>query len=137
MGIEINNQTRRKISKHGLVAVFKSVIKFLSKSKKLKSEFVLSLALVSSKEIAKINLCYRKKNEPTDVLSFAYHSNKENFYGEIILCPEIIKKNSKLDGVSFDFELRKNLIHGMLHIFGFKHGKIMFQIQEAIINKLA
>lgn len=70
-----------------------------------KNDKDLSIAIVSSKEIQRLNKKYRKKDKPTDVLSFDYGSS-----GEVVLCPQQI--NGKIAQV---------LIHGILHILGYNH----------------
>ena len=71
----------------------------------------LSVAIVDSEEIKKLNYQYRKKNKATDVLSFGEDIN------EIVICPEEVKKN----GSDFNKELKEVAIHGVLHLLGYDH----------------
>jgi probable rRNA maturation factor len=87
----------------------------------LGKKYTLSVAYVGEKKSKEINFKYRNKNKSTNVLSFSYSKNE----GEIILCPQIIKRQAK----NFD-KTPKNflgflVIHGMLHLKGMEHGSIM------------
>lgn len=99
-------------------------------------EVQLSVAVVGPDEIKKLNRQYRKKDEPTDVLSFAYENTEKELQGEIIVCPEVIKRNAKEDGIKFEHELKKNLIHGFLHILGYEHGDEMFGLQDDVCQSI-
>ncbi|MFA4998982.1 MAG: rRNA maturation RNase YbeY [Candidatus Paceibacterota bacterium] len=81
-----------------------------------KSKLTLSVALVSSRRIKELNRKYRRKNRPTDVLSFQY--GKE---GEIVICLPEVRKNVKKFGPTFKKELKRVLIHGVLHLLGYDH----------------
>lgn len=111
--IEINNLTSFRVNKK----LFKSLAQKILRDKK-KQNFELSIALVSQERIKKLNKKYRKKNRPTDILSFSYKNS-----GEIIICPKEIKKNAKNFGSTFEKELTHVLIHGLLHLFGYDHEK--------------
>jgi len=112
-----------------------------------KKSFSISVALVSETEISSINTRYRENENPTDVLSFSEDVNilnlcdndeeRDIFLGEIILCPDYIKKSSRQQGVTFEFELAYIFAHGILHLLGFNHGKEMFLIQQKVAEKCA
>ncbi|MDQ3075559.1 MAG: rRNA maturation RNase YbeY [bacterium] len=91
----------------------------------LSKNYVLSVAFVSEKVSKEINFKYRNKNKPTNILSFSL-SKKE---GEIILCPSVIKKESKNKNKNFGKNFKNLLgflvIHGMLHLKGMEHSAIM------------
>ena len=111
--IEVNNLTRIKVD---LDSLRKIAEKVLRGEKQDCTE--LAVSLVSSAEIKKLNKKYRKKDKPTDVLSFTYMNS-----GEIVLCPRTIKQNAKRFDGSFKKELNRVLIHGILHILGYDHEK--------------
>lgn len=97
----------------------------------------LSIILISSLEMAEYNRYYRKKNYATDVLSFK--SEIRNDLGDIIICPEVIKKNATERDVKFIDELFEVIIHGFLHLLNYTHDneekkKEMFNKQNTIIN---
>lgn len=100
------------------------------------TDVLLSVAVVEAEEIKSLNKQYRQKNEPTDVLSFAYENTEKELQGEIVICPEVIRRNAKEDGIRFDDELEKNLVHGLLHIIGYEHGDEMFGLQDEICQSI-
>ena len=71
-----------------------------------------------------LNFKFRKKNKPTDVLSFPFrHADKKNLYiGDIAISFEIVNKRSKIS--NFFLELDKMWIHGYFHLIGYDHKKI-------------
>ena len=91
---------------------------------------------------------YRKKDKPTDVLSFCEYATKEElcneaamidqvFIGELIVCPTYIEANAKEDGESLEYALTYIVSHGVLHLLGFDHGKKMFDLQQKVADQLA
>lgn len=109
--------------------------------KKVKGE--LEINVVSSPEIKKLNKSCRGINQPTDVLSFAWQEDKkiktENL-GQIYLCYERIMAQAKEHGVPVREEFVRILVHGVLHLVGYDHGKQkeadeMFKLQEKIVAK--
>lgn len=87
------------------------------------SQADISLALVNPAVMTKLNLAYRGKNKVTDVLSFALSSpaDKNNFVGEIIICPQQAKKQAPLFHQTYKSEIARLIIHGTLHLFGYNH----------------
>ena len=101
------------------------------KNKILGKNYDLSISFVGSTDSQRINFLYRKKNYPTNVLSFSLSKNS----GELVLCPKKVRldaKNFEMDYENFTSFL---LIHGMLHLKGFDHGSTM-EKQEAKYKKL-
>ena len=87
----------------------------------LGESYSLSIVFINEKQIQKFNKNYRKKNIPTNILSFPL-SKKE---GEIFICPKVVKTQLK----DFDRNLKEMIgflvIHGMLHLKGMKHSAKM------------
>jgi probable rRNA maturation factor len=114
--IEINRLTPVKIDEKELKKIAEKVLK----EEKKKGD--LSVALVCGKRMKSINKKYRGKDKKTDVLSFDY--GKDNIgLGEVIICPEVVKKNAKNYNLDYNKELSRVLIHGILHILGYDHEK--------------
>ena len=90
----------------------------ISTFKKKKHEF--SILLTNNKKMKSLNLKFRKKNKPTDVLSF--QSNDQNYIGDIAISYEIVNKRSKL--TNFFFEFDRMWIHGYFHLNGYDHKKL-------------
>ncbi|MDF1497470.1 MAG: rRNA maturation RNase YbeY [Patescibacteria group bacterium] len=118
------------------------VVKTLRLSKS--SALSIGIAFVGPVKMSSYNKLYRKKNKPTDVLSFAYHKSKkpnQNIEGDIIICPSFVKSDIKGSVVKPDEQLKRLLIHGILHLSGLDHAKDdeaeqMFAKQEKILLNL-
>ena len=96
-------------------------LKKLSKKpyfKKKKQEF--SILLTNNKKMRNLNFKFRKKNKPTDVLSF--QSNDNIYIGDIAISYEIVNKRSKLSNFFIEFD--KMWIHGYFHLIGYDHKKL-------------
>ena len=85
--------------------------------KRKKQEF--SILLTNNKKMKNLNLKFRKKNKPTDVLSF---QTKNKFYiGDIAISYEIVNKRSKQSNFLVEFD--KMWVHGYFHLNGYDHKK--------------
>jgi len=82
-----------------------------------------TILLTNNKKMKKLNKKFRKKNKPTDVLSFpSSHNYKKMIYiGDIAISFEIINKRASL--TNFNLEFDKMWIHGYLHLNGYDHKK--------------
>jgi probable rRNA maturation factor len=97
----------------------------------LGKKYSLSIALISAKKSREINKKYRKKDKPTNILSFAFHKNE----GEILLCPSIIKKEVKKFGRNYEELAGFLVIHGMLHLKGYEHSSKMERAEQQYDKK--
>ena len=93
--------------------------------KKLKT---LNIVFVTPKRSRELNKEFRKKNKPTDVLSFNSFSVPDKGSsvskmqeGELVLCIEVLRKQASEAGHSFKAELGLMILHGYLHLLGFDH----------------
>ena len=89
------------------------------KKKLNKVVYSLEISFVGSKTIHKINKLHLGHNYVTDVISFDYSNESNSFDGEIFICVEKAAENSKRFKVSLDDELKRLVIHGLLHFSGF------------------
>jgi probable rRNA maturation factor len=88
--------------------------------------YELSVAIVAPAEIQKINLMYRNKDEPTDILSFPLSETQ----GEIYLCPEEIEREAVKFDRSYENFFAFVFIHGCVHLKGYDHGGTMERIEQ-------
>jgi probable rRNA maturation factor len=114
--IEINNLTNFTVDKTFFTGVAKKVLKGENKGTEN-----ISIAFVSPEEIHKLNKKYRKKDKPTDVLSFERVSDFKEEAAEIIVCPAMVREKSQDSKLPLKKELAKILIHGILHTLGYDH----------------
>ncbi len=105
-----------------------------------KENGIIDLIFVDMDEIVRLN-SYRKKSGPTDVLSFNY--DQQVLKGEVYVCPDYVMENAKIFNVTFNQELLRVCIHGILHVCGYDHEKdkasekIMFEKQENYLSGCA
>jgi probable rRNA maturation factor len=72
----------------------------------------------------KISKKYRQRDYPTDVLSFVYDETAEDgrqFPGEILIAPHVAVRNAARYRNHPENEIRKLLVHGILHLFRYDH----------------
>ena len=79
-----------------------------------------TLFLSNNKKMKSLNLKFRKKNKPTDVLSFQSH--EKIYIGDIAISYEIVNKRSKQSNFFIEFD--KMWIHGYFHLNGYDHKKL-------------
>ena len=131
--IEINNLTGVKINE---ILVKKAAQIVLEDENK--KNINLSIAFIGPSRIRNLNKKYRGKNRATDVLAFS----ENNKGGEVVICLQEVKKNSKRYALSFEKELTNCLIHGILHLLGYNHekggekAKVMMEKQEDYLSQI-
>lgn len=87
----------------------------------------ISVALIDNEEIQRINRDFRGKDQPTDVISFAYHETEDymigpyDTLGDIVISLERVEAQSKDYNHSFRREFFYVLTHGLLHLLGYDH----------------
>jgi probable rRNA maturation factor len=84
----------------------------------------LSFVFLNLKQMQQYNKNYRKKDYPTDVLSFPINEvNEENMHylGDILICVDKASENAEAQGHSVDKELQILMLHGILHLMGYDH----------------
>jgi probable rRNA maturation factor len=80
-----------------------------------------TVVLCSDYMIRKLNRQYRNKDEATDVLAFPF--GDLDLLGEVYISLQRAKVQARRYGVTYDEELRRLLIHGLLHLMGYDHIK--------------
>ena len=66
-----------------------------------------------------MNIKHLNQDYFTDVITFDY-SKDMSLIGDVFISTERVKENAKLFNVSFNEELFRVIIHGVLHLCGFK-----------------
>ena len=98
---------------------------FPKKYRFLNKKVSFTLLLSNNKNIQKLNKLFRKKNKPTDILSFPltkkFRVSKQTYLGDIIISYNFINKPKSLNTKLFKEKLIKIFIHGFLHLLGFDH----------------
>jgi probable rRNA maturation factor len=79
----------------------------------------LDIRITSNAEMRDLNHRFRRKNKPTNVLSFP--SDTPELAGDIAISAEIAADNAARLGHSLEIELKILILHGLLHLAGYDH----------------
>jgi probable rRNA maturation factor len=79
----------------------------------------LQYVFCNDKKILNINKRFLKHDYQTDIITFDY-SQGINLQGEIYISLDTIQSNSNTFNVTFFEELTRVLLHGLLHLIGYK-----------------
>jgi probable rRNA maturation factor len=105
----------------------------------------LSVLFCNNRFIKSLNGKYRDKDEPTDVLSFPLGETSPGgrfLAGDIVISLDALEENASFFKVSVNEELRRLLVHGILHLTGYDHSsnrtdEPMLAVQEKILAAFA
>ena len=92
-----------------------------------RKKVVLTVLLSGNKKIKQLNKKFRKKNKPTDILSFPFKkkvSKNMTYLGDIIISYDYMNKTKSSNIYEFKDKVAKIFIHGFLHLVGFDHVKM-------------
>lgn len=93
---------------------------FLLKKELLFSIDSLKINIVNSEYIFELNTKYLNHNYTTDIITFNYSEHRDRLDGEIFISLHDANFNSKKYKVTIDEEILRLVIHGVLHLLGFK-----------------
>jgi probable rRNA maturation factor len=82
------------------------------------------VVFVSARKMQHLNRQYRGLDYATDVLSFSYPGEMMDgsaFLGEIVIAPEVAWKQARRWRTVPEREVRRLLVHGILHLLGYDH----------------
>ncbi|MCO5284905.1 MAG: rRNA maturation RNase YbeY [Chitinophagaceae bacterium] len=72
--------------------------------------------------LIELNRAYLNHNTFTDILTFTLSPVGEAITSEIYISVERVRENAGKYGVSFETELHRVMIHGLLHLCGYEDG---------------
>jgi type III pantothenate kinase len=127
--LRINLRTLERAARRALPGVLRATPQ--KKPRDLPEE--ISFVILSDAAIAEVHGRFLGDPSPTDVITFPY--------GEILLGAETIAENAKRFGTSFEEELLRCVVHGLLHLRGFEDVALsdhaaMHHCQEEILHEL-
>ncbi len=108
----------------------------------------VSILLTDDAYIHELNLQYRGKDKPTDVLSFAQREGQEmpdfgdeDLLGDVVISLQAAKRQGEEYNHGLQRELAYLVVHGILHLLGYDHLeekdlRVMREKEEAIMAKL-
>lgn len=133
MEIMVVNQQAKIEWTPALEAVVTRALKQVAELHHLGAGVEVSVVLVDDEEIRRLNREYRKKDMPTDVLSFAANETTgeepeyqvpreaEDVLGDVVVSLEMALRQSEEYGHSLSREVGFLVVHGMLHLLGHDH----------------
>jgi len=147
--LEIHPEAEKEFPdiKEFLKNVLKKSLNYIKETEK-DDFFEISVSIVNDEEIQKINWNYRKKDKPTDVLSFSQIEGEDFpkikdeplILGDILISYETCKRQSIEYEHSFYEELLRLVVHGLFHLLGYDHErsledeKIMQEKEQKLIE---
>jgi probable rRNA maturation factor len=86
----------------------------------------VTVALLSDARVRELNRRFRKKDRPTDVLSFPSAGVEpgaaaQRYLGDVVIAAGVARRQAKEAGHSIQTELRVLALHGLLHLLGYDH----------------
>jgi probable rRNA maturation factor len=105
----VNTALLRRMARHLLATDFE-----------LKA-YELGVLLVEDAEMTRLNENFLRHAGSTDVISFNYNEalGRERLQGEIFICLEEARRQARRYHTSWQAELARYLVHGVLHLQGF------------------
>lgn len=95
----------------------------------------LSIMAVDRQTMAGLNRRFMNRDAPTDVLAFPIEddpriraSQEEGeelplLLGDVVICPDVAHENATAQSLGYEAELDLLLVHGVLHLLGYDHGR--------------
>jgi len=108
----INRQRRHPPSLAYLRRKLEAALRRLPSARLHRLPAELSVILVSARESSRLHDRHLGDPTPADVLAFPH--------GEIVVCPEVAAALRKGHGLSLSDELLTYILHGILHLAGFR-----------------
>ena len=79
----------------------------------------ISYSFCSDSELLKVNKEFLNHDTLTDIITFDY-SDLSGLSGELLISTERVKENAQEFSQVFNVELRRVMVHGVLHLCGLK-----------------
>ena len=145
MSIEIDNRSGVTCAEVELLDLAAFTLKELLVDKRAE----LEISLVDEAEMTRLHEEWMDEAGPTDVLSFPMDELRPNelsendevpvVLGDVVICPDVARKQGDTAGHGMEQELRILLVHGILHLLDFDHLEPeeeaeMFAIQGKIVQ---
>jgi probable rRNA maturation factor len=90
----------------------------------------ITVRLVGRREGRELNSTFRKKDRPTNVLSFPLDGE-----GDIVLCHPVVVREAREQAKTVAAHYAHLVVHGVLHLRGFDHGPDMERREARILRR--
>jgi probable rRNA maturation factor len=102
----------------------------------------LSLSFIDDRRMRELNRDWRNINRATDVLSFPQEGGPDyTILGDIVISLDTAERHSVRYGCTLHDELKKLIVHGVLHLLGYDHKKkkekeIMREMESRLLSSV-
>lgn len=79
----------------------------------------LNYIFCNDEYLHKINVEYLNHDTYTDIITFDQSEIKNTIEGDVFISKERVKENSKQLDIFFSVELKRVMVHGLLHLCGY------------------
>ena len=131
---------RAPVARHRLAALAVAVLRAEGVR-----DAMLSIALVSNREIARLNRRHLGHGGPTDVIAFGFAPGGPHggVVGDVYIAPDVARANATAFGAGVREEIARLVVHGTLHVLGHDHpageartASPMWRRQERLLARL-
>jgi probable rRNA maturation factor len=129
----INSQRRHRLNRTRI----KTLIERLAVRYRL-GDPGMAVVFVGTRRMRTLNRTFRKKDRPTDVLSFPVGTKGPDgkyYLGDIVISVPVAARQAKVMGHGLDREIETLLVHGFLHLVGRHHGASI-SLEERKVRKV-
>ncbi len=84
----------------------------------------ITVRIVDEAESHQLNLTYRGKDKPTNVLSFPFEGPDEvelPLLGDLVICRQVVEREAQEQGKPLTAHWAHMVVHGSLHLLGYDH----------------
>ncbi|MBV9575277.1 MAG: rRNA maturation RNase YbeY [Gammaproteobacteria bacterium] len=106
----------------------------------------LGIRIVDIEEMTLLNATYRKKNKPTNVLSFPFSAPQgvtfdQPILGDIVICAAVVNQEAIEQKKSVEAHWAHMIVHGIFHLLGYDHetdseAEVMERLEIQVMEKL-
>jgi probable rRNA maturation factor len=143
MSVEVNNESGYEVDE----AEFAALARFVLDVMFVHPQSELSIVFVDTQVMSELHVQWMDEPGPTDVLSFPMdelrpgredEEPQPGLLGDIVLCPQVARRQARTAGHSAEEELLLLTAHGILHLLGFDHAepeeeRAMFALQRKLL----
>ena len=101
--------------------LFKQIILHVLEKRLKLQDYDLTVQLLTAAKMAELNQTSLNHKGPTDVITFGYSTlpQVEALAGELFVCVEVAEDQSRTFGTTWQSELVRYVVHGILHLLGY------------------
>lgn len=122
-----------RIPPEQITSIVRNTLRQISNEIALVHVCEIHVMVINDARMREINFEYRKKDKPTDVLSFPQYTPLEirgetlpeesagTYLGDLVISSETTIRQAKRFKVTIKAELTRLIVHGILHLIGYDH----------------